>query len=409
MSDDEVRRHLAQTSGWHAADGAIEKTFAFKGWLETVAFVDALAWICHVEDHHPELRVSLRPLHHPLLDPLGRRRLASTTSSAPPRPMPSSPSSAEREGRVVSGHGRHVVVEAGDGSRTLCHAPRQEERDRRRRPGALAAERRRRRRRGGAAAAEPPLSPGRVEDQGVRRQPRPAARRRRRRAGVQRIAAGARPDRRRGRAASRAAIVLNKQRPADLGGGRGAARALRGDRHRGDRRGAEEGAGPARDAGSRRSSPAARRSSSGRAAPARARSSTCSSPTPRRRSARSRRRSTPAGTRPRRPTGTGSTPRAERADRLARLPGIRPAPHRRGRARRADARHRPARGRMPLLQLHATSTSRAAACSAALARGEIAESRYRIYREILAELRPDGVRRWRREPVGLNLFAADWN
>src|SRR4030095_14809373 len=39
----------------------------------------------------------------------------STTSSAPPRPMPSSPSSAEREGRVVSGHGRHVVVEASDG------------------------------------------------------------------------------------------------------------------------------------------------------------------------------------------------------------------------------------------------------------------------------------------------------
>jgi ribosome biogenesis GTPase / thiamine phosphate phosphatase len=35
--------------------------------------------------------------------------------------MPSSPSSAELEGRVVSGHCRHVVVEADDGSRTLCH------------------------------------------------------------------------------------------------------------------------------------------------------------------------------------------------------------------------------------------------------------------------------------------------
>ena len=35
--------------------------------------------------------------------------------------MPSSPSSADLEGRVVSGHGRHVVVEADDGSRTLCH------------------------------------------------------------------------------------------------------------------------------------------------------------------------------------------------------------------------------------------------------------------------------------------------
>ena len=58
MNEDAIRDHLAQTSGWREAEGAIEKTFAFKGWLETVAFVDALAWVCHVEDHHPDLRLS---------------------------------------------------------------------------------------------------------------------------------------------------------------------------------------------------------------------------------------------------------------------------------------------------------------------------------------------------------------
>ena len=58
MSEGEIQRHLAQFSGWHLSAGAIEKTFAFKAWLETVAFVDALAWVCHVEDHHPELLVS---------------------------------------------------------------------------------------------------------------------------------------------------------------------------------------------------------------------------------------------------------------------------------------------------------------------------------------------------------------
>ncbi len=57
MSPDVVRDHLSQGSGWREAGGAIEKSFAFAGWLETVAFVDALAWICHVEDHHPELSV----------------------------------------------------------------------------------------------------------------------------------------------------------------------------------------------------------------------------------------------------------------------------------------------------------------------------------------------------------------
>jgi ribosome biogenesis GTPase len=36
--------------------------------------------------------------------------------------MPSSHSPAETPGRVVSGHGRHVVVEAPDGRRFLCHS-----------------------------------------------------------------------------------------------------------------------------------------------------------------------------------------------------------------------------------------------------------------------------------------------
>jgi 4a-hydroxytetrahydrobiopterin dehydratase len=57
MSEPAIRDHLAQMSSWRLAGGGIEKTFAFKGWLETVAFIDALAWMCHVEDHHPELTV----------------------------------------------------------------------------------------------------------------------------------------------------------------------------------------------------------------------------------------------------------------------------------------------------------------------------------------------------------------
>ncbi len=36
--------------------------------------------------------------------------------------MPSSPSSADAPARVVSGHGRHVVVETADGCRVLCHS-----------------------------------------------------------------------------------------------------------------------------------------------------------------------------------------------------------------------------------------------------------------------------------------------
>ena len=58
LGEHEIHDHLAQTSGWRLENGGIEKQFVFEGWLETVAFVNALAWVCQVEDHHPELHVS---------------------------------------------------------------------------------------------------------------------------------------------------------------------------------------------------------------------------------------------------------------------------------------------------------------------------------------------------------------
>lgn len=58
MSDKVIHDHLAQFSGWHLNQGSIEKTFTFKNFYETVAFVNALAWVCNTEDHHPDLAVS---------------------------------------------------------------------------------------------------------------------------------------------------------------------------------------------------------------------------------------------------------------------------------------------------------------------------------------------------------------
>lgn len=58
MSPAVIADHLAQVSGWQSVDGAIEKTFSFKNYHETIAFVNALAWISHAEDHHPDLAVS---------------------------------------------------------------------------------------------------------------------------------------------------------------------------------------------------------------------------------------------------------------------------------------------------------------------------------------------------------------
>ncbi|MBX3604997.1 MAG: 4a-hydroxytetrahydrobiopterin dehydratase [Piscinibacter sp.] len=58
MSPAQIRDHLAQVSGWQLAGSAIEKTFAFRNYHETISFVNALAWIANAEDHHPELRVT---------------------------------------------------------------------------------------------------------------------------------------------------------------------------------------------------------------------------------------------------------------------------------------------------------------------------------------------------------------
>ena len=47
-----------QALGWRLIDGALEKTYAFKNYHETIGFVNALAFIANAENHHPDLAVS---------------------------------------------------------------------------------------------------------------------------------------------------------------------------------------------------------------------------------------------------------------------------------------------------------------------------------------------------------------
>jgi len=46
-----------QALGWRLIDVAIEKTFTFADYYETIAFVNALAFVAHTQDHHPDLSV----------------------------------------------------------------------------------------------------------------------------------------------------------------------------------------------------------------------------------------------------------------------------------------------------------------------------------------------------------------
>jgi 4a-hydroxytetrahydrobiopterin dehydratase len=46
--------------GWALEAGMLSKTFEFKNYHETMAFVNAAAWVSHREDHHPDLRVGYK-------------------------------------------------------------------------------------------------------------------------------------------------------------------------------------------------------------------------------------------------------------------------------------------------------------------------------------------------------------
>ncbi len=59
---------LAHLDGWRLSGGevsgqadsrmiAIEKTYLFANYFETIAFVNALAFVAHTQDHHPDLSV----------------------------------------------------------------------------------------------------------------------------------------------------------------------------------------------------------------------------------------------------------------------------------------------------------------------------------------------------------------
>lgn len=57
LTADEAGRLLKQVRGWTLSDGAITKSYNFRNHYETMAFVNAVAWISHREDHHPDMSV----------------------------------------------------------------------------------------------------------------------------------------------------------------------------------------------------------------------------------------------------------------------------------------------------------------------------------------------------------------
>ena len=55
-----IENNLIDLPGWQHVDNSIMKHFEFKNFYQTMAFVNAVAWIAHIEGHHPDLEVAYK-------------------------------------------------------------------------------------------------------------------------------------------------------------------------------------------------------------------------------------------------------------------------------------------------------------------------------------------------------------
>jgi len=60
MKEDEITRMLEKVEGWEHVANEITRIYTFKNYYQTMAFVNALAWVAHREDHHPDIEVGYK-------------------------------------------------------------------------------------------------------------------------------------------------------------------------------------------------------------------------------------------------------------------------------------------------------------------------------------------------------------
>ncbi|XZG69087.1 4a-hydroxytetrahydrobiopterin dehydratase [Chitinibacteraceae bacterium HSL-7] len=71
LSDVETEMLLTDLADWVRNGSGIERTYRFHNFHETMAFVNAVAWVAHTQNHHPELEIGF-----------GRCKISYTTHSA---------------------------------------------------------------------------------------------------------------------------------------------------------------------------------------------------------------------------------------------------------------------------------------------------------------------------------------
>ena len=62
LTQEQAETMLSQVPGWtlDAAARTIQREFEFRNFHQTMEFVNALAWVAHRQDHHPDLEVGYK-------------------------------------------------------------------------------------------------------------------------------------------------------------------------------------------------------------------------------------------------------------------------------------------------------------------------------------------------------------
>ncbi len=58
LTQDEIETRLDRSGGWCQNGSAIERTFKFKDFVGSIAFVNAVAQIAEKANHHPDIGIS---------------------------------------------------------------------------------------------------------------------------------------------------------------------------------------------------------------------------------------------------------------------------------------------------------------------------------------------------------------
>jgi len=62
MDEKTVQTLLAKIPNWRLENGALQRAFTFKNFYETMALANAIAWVAHQEDHHPDMTIGYNTL-----------------------------------------------------------------------------------------------------------------------------------------------------------------------------------------------------------------------------------------------------------------------------------------------------------------------------------------------------------